>query len=103
MIENPLSHDLAEQLRAAGNLPERWRAAYSAVPREAFVPAVAWAAPDGPAPGYAIDRQHDAAAWSRAVYSDTSTVTQLDGGSGDLLTGKGNPTSSLSTVPVRTA
>ncbi|CAM5609638.1 protein-L-isoaspartate O-methyltransferase [Streptomyces spiroverticillatus] len=96
MIGNPLAQALFKQLIAAGKLPEEWRSAYSAVLRETFVPTVAWAVPDGPAPGYGIDRDHDADAWSRAVYSDASIVTQLDGGTGDLLTGKGNPTSSLS-------
>ncbi|WP_371652516.1 MULTISPECIES: methyltransferase domain-containing protein [unclassified Streptomyces] len=96
MKEQHLAHQLAQQLTTAGKLSGPWRAAYEAVPRRHFIPDVAWVKPDGPAPGYSIDRDQDELSWLRAVYSDASIVTQLDGGTGDLRTGKGTPTSSCS-------
>ncbi|MFM9445111.1 methyltransferase domain-containing protein [Streptomyces acidiscabies] len=87
---------LADDLAATGRLPESWRASYDAVPRHAFVPDVAWAVPDGPAPGYAIDRDEDRARWWNTVYSDASIITQIDDGAGDLRTGKGTPSCSCS-------
>ncbi|QOV38135.1 protein-L-isoaspartate(D-aspartate) O-methyltransferase [Streptomyces ferrugineus] len=87
---------LADRLAASGQLTAPWRAVYEAVPRHLFVPDVAWAVPDGPEPGYAIDRDQDAARWWDAVYSDTSIVTQIDDGAGDLRTGKGTPSCSCS-------
>lgn len=87
---------LADHLTAMGRLTGPWRAAYEAAPRNLFVPDVAWAVPDGPEPGYAIDRADDAARWWDAVYSDTSIVTQFDDGAGDVRTGKGSPSCSCS-------
>lgn len=86
----------ADRLAVAGRLAGPWRTAYDAVPRHLFVPRVAWAVPDGPEPGQAIDRDQDPARWWDAVYSDTSIVTQIDDGVGDVRTGKGSPSCSCS-------
>ncbi|WP_283958870.1 methyltransferase domain-containing protein [Streptomyces sp. 35G-GA-8] len=59
-------------------------------PRHEFIPARAWAVPQGPgtppaaASGYWIDQHRDPDRWWRAVYSDTVIVTQLDGGRTEL-------------------
>ncbi|MFD7093175.1 protein-L-isoaspartate O-methyltransferase [Streptomyces sp. NPDC059896] len=55
------------------------------VPRHEFIPAQAWAVPQGvgtppAASGYWIDQHRDPDRWWRAVYSDSVIVTQLDGG-----------------------
>lgn len=73
-----------------------WRAAMLAVPRHAFVPAVAFASPDDGTEPYPIDRQARPDEWLRAVYSDTAIVTQRDSGAGDPAANVGEPTSSLS-------
>ncbi|MFE4537904.1 protein-L-isoaspartate O-methyltransferase [Streptomyces scopuliridis] len=60
------------------------------VPRHEFVPARAWAVPQGAgtppaaASGYWIDQHRDPDRWWRAVYSDSVIVTQLDGGRTEL-------------------
>lgn len=87
---------LADALTASGRLAPTWRPVYEAVPRHQFIPATAWVVPDGPEPGYPIDRDENPEGWMRAVYSDASIVTQLDDGAGDLHAGKGVPSSSAS-------
>ncbi|UGY95290.1 methyltransferase domain-containing protein [Streptomyces gobiensis] len=96
MMSQGRAQALADALAASGRLAEPWRAAYDATPRQLFVPDVAWAVPDGPEPGYAIDRCQDPARWWDAVYADTSIVTQFDDGAGDVRSGKGAPTCSCS-------
>lgn len=55
---------LAELLIDRGRLDEAWRAPLLAVPRHLFVPAIAWAVPNGPRRGgYPIDRAADPDAW----------------------------------------
>ncbi|WP_326611309.1 methyltransferase domain-containing protein [Streptomyces scopuliridis] len=60
------------------------------VPRHEFIPALAWAVPQGAgtppaaASGYWIDQHRDPDRWWRAVYSDSVIVTQLDGGRTEL-------------------
>ncbi|MCC3767197.1 methyltransferase domain-containing protein [Streptomyces sp. UNOC14_S4] len=90
------AQSLADALTAEGQLTAPWREAYDAVPREHFVPEVAWAVPDGPAPGYAIDRNRNATGWWNAVHSDASIVTQFDDGRSDVRRGRGVPTVSCS-------
>ncbi|GAB3959624.1 methyltransferase domain-containing protein [Actinoallomurus acanthiterrae] len=87
---------LADLLAGQGDLTdERWRQALVEVPRHLFVPDVAWANPDGPAPGYPVDRAGDETTWWEAVYSDASLVTQRDDGRSDVL-GDGLASSSCS-------
>lgn len=72
--------DLADLLGITG-----WRReAMLQVQREKFVPAVGLACPEGGMP-YPVDRQERPDEWIRAVYSDTSIITQRDDGNGDLL------------------
>lgn len=89
--------DLSAALTRSGYLTEpRWRDALDAVPREEFIPTVAWAVPtDGTAP-HPIDRQTAPTRWQEAVYTNTAIVTQIDEGDGDLSTGVGMGTSSAS-------
>lgn len=92
-----LADRLADQLAAQDELHDpRWREALWAVPRHLFAPSVFWANPDGPAAGYAVDRSTDETGWWAAVYSDSSLITQIDDGAGDLMTGKGLASSSCS-------
>jgi protein-L-isoaspartate O-methyltransferase len=92
-----LTARLAEQLERQGELHEPiWRAALHAVPRHLFAPDVAWANPDGPAAGYPVDRRTDEDRWWNAVYSDTSLITQIDDGVGDVTKGEGLASSSCS-------
>lgn len=87
---------LADTLVRNGDLTDpRWREALREVPRQLFIPAVAWATPyDGP--GHRIDRERDPAGWLAAAYADHPVVTQLDDGSTDVGTGAGSFTSSVS-------
>ncbi|MEE2039264.1 protein-L-isoaspartate(D-aspartate) O-methyltransferase [Nocardiopsis sp. CT-R113] len=79
--------DLVAALVRSGHLTEpRWRDAFLAVPREQFVPPVAWAVPTDGAPPYPIDRRTGPARWREAVYTDTAVVTRQDDGEGDLVT-----------------
>lgn len=88
---------LAELLTAQGDLTDpRWREALCDVPRHLFAPPVAWANPDGTADGYPIGRSTDEDRWWGAVYTDTSLITQLDDGAGDVTTGVGLVSSSCS-------
>lgn len=61
-----------------------------------FAPPIAWADPDGPADGSPVSRSEDEGRWWGAVYSDTSLITQIDDGTGDLTTGEGLASSSCS-------
>ncbi|WP_283139102.1 protein-L-isoaspartate(D-aspartate) O-methyltransferase [Rhizohabitans arisaemae] len=72
-----------------------WLAALTDVPRELFVPDVAWADPrDGP--GRRIDRLTDLDGWLHAVYNDGSIITQRDDGATDPGDPAGRPSCSLS-------
>lgn len=65
---------LADEL---GLTDDGLRTAMLAVPREAFVPDVAVAGPDG-AGRYVIDRRERPEQWQCAVYSDVAVITQWD-------------------------
>jgi protein-L-isoaspartate O-methyltransferase len=82
---------LADRMDLGG----RWRGAVQAVPRHLFVPDRAWCSPDD-GPGFVIDRDTDPDQWLAAVYSNAAIITQLDDGAGDVVTGEGDYTSSLS-------
>ncbi|WP_158886866.1 methyltransferase domain-containing protein [Amycolatopsis anabasis] len=71
--------ELADQLTASGQLPETWRAAFSAVPREWFIPARIWVDDDDSQP-VAIDRGSDGERWRAAVYANQPILTQFDDG-----------------------
>lgn len=65
-----LRHDMVTALVDDGTLTDdRWRAAFLAVPRHVLVPAYYQA-------GQYIDRETDPQRWLRAVYSDTTLITQ---------------------------
>src|SRR5262249_8059465 len=89
---------LIDQLREHGRPPSPlWVEALSAVPRDRFVPQVAWAAPDQPGQrGYRIDAAADPTGWWQTVYSDASLIIQADDGAGDPPAGQGAPSSSVS-------
>lgn len=83
-----------EQLTAlvSSHLNERWREAFTAIPRELFVPDRAlWVR--GSREKTPIDRARDPDTWARAVYSDDFIITQVDNGTGDT---EGAATSSTS-------
>jgi protein-L-isoaspartate O-methyltransferase len=62
--------DLVDALRRTDGLPLDWRATVAAVDRAQFIPDVF----DG------HDRNADPDGWAKAVYSDRSIVTQVNGG-----------------------
>jgi protein-L-isoaspartate(D-aspartate) O-methyltransferase len=87
---------LIKTLTASGDLTQdEWAQALRAVPRHLFVPDVAWAAPHGHG-GYRIDRRADPQAWMAAAYADHPIITQIDDGVGDVGSGEGTYTSSVS-------
>jgi protein-L-isoaspartate(D-aspartate) O-methyltransferase len=73
-------------------LTESWRAAFTATPRELFIPDRAlWVR--GADVKIPIDRDADPETWMRAVYSNDVIITQIDDGAID---GEGDSTSSAS-------
>ncbi|WP_158896167.1 methyltransferase domain-containing protein [Amycolatopsis anabasis] len=73
-------------------MPEPWRAAVDATPRELFIPDRAlWLRSDHTT--VPIDRSTDPDTWLRAVYSNDAVITQLDDGAA---AGDGDFTSSCS-------
>ncbi|GII90448.1 methyltransferase domain-containing protein [Sinosporangium siamense] len=75
-----------------------WYSGLFEVPRDLFVPTTGWAVPFTEGKERAIDRRRDAGDWLKAVYSDTTIVTQRDDGATDPADPSGMPTSSL-TLP----
>ncbi len=69
---------LVNGLAADGVLPEQWRAAFLAVPREVFIPEVIWRY-DGD-DLVALRRAEDPDEWLRRVYGPRYVVTQVDDG-----------------------
>ncbi|OZM72214.1 protein-L-isoaspartate(D-aspartate) O-methyltransferase [Amycolatopsis antarctica] len=65
---------LVAALDSAGDLPAGFGPLLERVPREKFIPDRIWVDP------VPIDRATDPERWHRAVYSDTSIVTQFDNG-----------------------
>lgn len=83
---------MVRRVAASAGLGDAWRAAFAAVPREAFIPALAWRDENGLA--VPVERGTDSKAWTRLLYDEyCSIVTQLDDGAG---TGEGRYTSSSS-------
>jgi protein-L-isoaspartate(D-aspartate) O-methyltransferase len=69
---------LVDGLTSEGILPERWRAAFLAVPREVFIPEVIWrSVGDDLVP---LRRADDPEEWLRRVYGPRYVVTQVDDG-----------------------
>ncbi|MGW4898284.1 methyltransferase domain-containing protein [Kitasatospora sp. NPDC004240] len=83
---------LADRLAGAGALDTRWRAAFEAVPRHLFLPAVYWEFVDGDA--VLRDRGADPDGWLAGAYRDTPAITQWD--DGEKACGQRDFTSSLS-------
>jgi protein-L-isoaspartate O-methyltransferase len=70
---------LVEDLTAEGVLPQWWRPAFLAVPREVFIPEVIWRYDgDDLVP---LRRSQDPDEWLRRVYGPRYIVTQVDDGS----------------------
>lgn len=87
---------LCDALTADGSqISAEWRATLQAVPRHLFVPDEAWAEPNGPGDGFAINRSADEVAWWDAVYSDRAIITQVADGTAEV-SGDGPYTSSCS-------
>lgn len=73
-------------------LTDSWRPAFTATPRELFIPDRALCVHNGRAKTL-IDRSTDPDTWRRAVYSNDALITQFDDGTPD---GEGDATSSSS-------
>ncbi|UGQ15467.1 methyltransferase domain-containing protein [Yinghuangia sp. ASG 101] len=83
----------------SGALTSEWLSAFTAVPRELFVPDRIWPGiADGTEQGALVDRALNPEAWLRAVYSDIPLTTQWDDGShvGEEL---GNSPTSSNSMP----
>ncbi|MFD8967070.1 ATP-grasp peptide maturase system methyltransferase [Streptomyces sp. NPDC059568] len=99
-----LGEQLADRLEEGGNLRSpAWRAAVTAVPRHLFVPAFfrRTNSPRGTLWTPVTAERTGTDAWLEEVYTDTTLVTQLDGGIGPTDADgpvPGDPTSS-STLP----
>lgn len=76
-----LNRRLADELTAAGALPDRWRPAFLAMPRHLFVPSVIWDdAIDGSGGLTSRRRDDDLTGWLATAYANEAIVTQVDDG-----------------------
>ncbi|MGH8922436.1 MAG: methyltransferase domain-containing protein, partial [Actinomycetes bacterium] len=74
---------MVEGLVQRGELDERWRAAFTEVPRHEFIPELVWHH-DRDAAGHCdllpLRRCDDAQGWLERAYTDASVITQVDDG-----------------------
>lgn len=89
-----LNEVLLNRLQSDGALTPGWRPSFEALPRHLFIPDRVWRPTDGKC--LPVDKTQEPDAWWRLVYSDTSVVTQLDGGAEGGDEGRNEPTSSSS-------
>jgi protein-L-isoaspartate O-methyltransferase len=88
---------LVKSLSADGVLPEQWRAAFLAVPREVFIPEIIWRyAGDDLVP---LRRAEDPQEWLRRVYGPRYVVTQVDDGNPAGPGGRGRVATSSASRP----
>ncbi|MGH3857908.1 MAG: methyltransferase domain-containing protein, partial [Pseudonocardiaceae bacterium] len=88
---------LVEGLASEGALPESWRTAFLAVPREVFIPEVIWRdAGDDLVP---LRRCDEPAEWLRRAYGPHYVVTQVDDGSPAGPEGRGRIATSSASRP----
>jgi protein-L-isoaspartate O-methyltransferase len=87
--------ELVDDLIGDGVLPQQWRTAFLAVPREVFIPDVIWRQTgDWLVP---LHRADDPEEWLRRVYGAGYVITQVDDGTPAGVEGRGwVPTSSAS-------
>ncbi|MFE2414124.1 methyltransferase domain-containing protein [Kitasatospora sp. NPDC059408] len=94
---------LASALVAGGALTSDWLPAFTAVPRELFVPDRIWPGiADGTKQNPVVYRSQDPEAWRRAVYSDIPLTTQWDDGDHDG-DGLGTTPTSSNSMPTMVA
>lgn len=97
---------LADYLTSSGVLDPRtldgarWLRALHEVPRHLFVPRRAWMQPQDDRVEALIDRDVDAEAWWRGIYSNTAIITQRGDGQADVADTSALPTSSTSSPHV---
>jgi protein-L-isoaspartate(D-aspartate) O-methyltransferase len=72
-------NELVTALNDAGQLPENWAAAFSAVDRAGFIPDQVWFNDPGSGP-QPVGRTTDPDRWRHLVYRDAPITTQLDDG-----------------------
>jgi protein-L-isoaspartate O-methyltransferase len=84
------------QIPAAPHRTRRVHDAMRAVPRHRFVPDLGQAFVGAEEVEQIIDRRARPDEWLAAVYSDSSIVTQVDDGNGEIVLGAGAPTSAAS-------
>ncbi|MGH3823159.1 MAG: methyltransferase domain-containing protein [Pseudonocardiaceae bacterium] len=88
---------LVDGLTEQGVLPEHWRAAFLAVPREIFIPEVIWRyAGDDLVPLRRCDEPQE---WLQRAYGPHYVVTQVDDGSPAGLEGRGRVATSSASRP----
>lgn len=88
---------LVADLAADGLLPEQWRPAFLAVPREVFIPEVIWRYDgDDLVP---LRRTEDPVEWQRRVYGPRYVVTQVDDGTPAGPEGRGRVATSSASRP----
>jgi protein-L-isoaspartate(D-aspartate) O-methyltransferase len=74
---------MVEGLAKRGELDERWRAAFTEVPRHMFVPKLVWRHDrdsDGDCDLVPLRRAEDPHRWLELAYADTMIITQVDDG-----------------------
>ena len=93
---------MVEGLAERGELDERWRAAFTEVPRHVFVPELVWHQDrgfQGDCDLVPLRRAEDPQRWLELAYANTSVITQVDDGHPTGENGRGFEVSSSASMP----
>jgi protein-L-isoaspartate(D-aspartate) O-methyltransferase len=97
-----LRQAMVEGLTQRGELDERWRAAFSEVPRHEFIPELVWCHDRGRAGDcdlVPLRRSEDPQRWMEGAYANSSVCTQVDDGHSAGADGCGFEVTSSASMP----
>jgi hypothetical protein len=97
-----LRQRMVEGLAQRGELDERWRAAFTEVPRHVFVPELVWRQDrdaEGDCDLVPLRRDEDPQRWLELAYANDSVITQVDEGRSAGENGCGFEATSSASMP----